>query len=343
MPTGLIDKAQGEARALRRPSSPPAANADKTRFESESVMDFQVTDGLHKGAGIGLDEADYTIGSGPDAAIVLRDAGIAPLHARLRCRGRRVEIEAIGGALDLVKAEILPEGHGRRCRLPLDVGIGEARFRLEARRGSVRAARLGGGTWLGRLLFVSGAVILTVVGASLALNWLPSATAFSSQPHRTDVPQPLADISEKPAAQLAVVSSTDAAVPASRARDDLAGRLAAAGFSNLTIAAEKDRVVVSGVLPALQGEAWRDVQARYDQTYGDRVPLVSRVETGKPAQSPPLTLRAIWFGERPYVIASDGARYHEGAFVAGGWIIEKIGEDDLRLAKNGSTLTLKYR
>ncbi|MFC2252873.1 FHA domain-containing protein [Labrys portucalensis] len=341
MPTGMIDKAQGEAHALRRPSPPPAA--DKTRFEPESAVNFQVTDGLHKDASLGLDEVEHTIGSGRDADIVLRDAGIAPLHARLRYRGGRVEIEALGGALSLAKGEILPEGHGRRCRLPLEVGIGEARFRLEARRGSSRAARLGGGTWLGRLLFASGAVIVTVVGASLALNWLPSATAFSSQPHRTEAPQTLADITEKPAAQPVVASSTDAAAPASRARDDLAGRLAAAGFSNLTIATEKDRLVVSGVLPAQQGEAWRDVQARYDQAYGDRVPLVSRVETGKPAQSPPLTLRAIWFGERPYVIASDGARYHEGAFVTGGWTIEKIGEDDLRLAKNGSTLTLKYR
>ncbi|PRH89365.1 hypothetical protein C5L14_01895 [Labrys okinawensis] len=343
MPTGLIDKAQGEAHALRRPSPPPAADVNETRFEPGSAVDFQVTDGLHRGASLALDEADYTIGSGTDADIVLRDAGIAPVHARLRCRGRRVEIEAVGGTLTLPKAEILPEGHGRRCRLPLEVGIGEARFRLGSRRRSAVATRLGGGTWLGRLLFASGAIIFAVVGASLALNGLPSATAFSSQAHRAEEPQPLAANSEKPAAQPAAVSLTGTTALASRARDELAGRLADAGFSNLTITAEKDRLVVSGALPAQQGEAWRDVQARYDQAYGDRIPLVSRVETGKPVQSPPLTLRAIWFGDRPYVIASDGARYHEGAFVTGGWIIEKIGEDGLRLAKNGSTLTLKYR
>ncbi|MGO4334129.1 FHA domain-containing protein [Labrys sp. KB_33_2] len=343
MPTGLIDKAQGEARALRRPSSPPAADANKARFEPEATMDFEVTGGLHEGASLGLDEADYTIGSGKDAEIVLRDAGIAPMHARLRCRGRRVEIEALGGALSLAKGEILPQGHGRRCHLPLEVGIGEARFRLDLRGRSAMATRFDGGTWLRRLLFASGGIVVMVVGASHALNWLPSATAFSSQAHPAEEPQPLPFVSEKPGAQPAVASLNGGANPASRARDDLAGRLAAAGFSNLTIGAEKDRLVVSGVLPVQQGEAWRDIQARYDQAYGDRVPLVSRVETGKPAQSPPLTLRAIWFGERPYVIASDGARYHEGAFVTGGWIIEKIGEDDLRLAKNGTTLTLKYR
>ena len=343
MPTGLIDKAQGEARALRRPSPPPAADASKARFEPEAAMDFKVIGGLHEGASLRLDEADYTIGSGTDADIVLRDAGIAPVHARLRCRGRRVEIEALGGPLSLANGEILPEGHGRRSRLPLEVGIGEARFRLDSQRRSAMVAGLGGGTWLGRLLFAGAAIVVTVVGSSFALNWLSSATAFSSQANRAEELQPIPAISEKPGAQPAVASLNGAADPAVRARDDLAGRLAAAGFSNLTIAAEKDRLVVSGVLPAQQGEAWRDIQARYDQAHGGRVPLVSRVETGKPVQSPPLTLRAIWFGERPYVIASDGARYHEGAFVTGGWIIQKIGEDDLQLAKNGSTLTLKYR
>ncbi|WP_367272599.1 EscD/YscD/HrpQ family type III secretion system periplasmic domain-containing protein [Mesorhizobium sp.] len=50
----------------------------------------------------------------------------------------------------------------------------------------------------------------------------------------------------------------------------------------------------------------------------------------------------MWYGERPYVIATDGARYHQGAFTNDGWTVKRIGETELLLTKGGATVALKY-
>lgn len=53
-------------------------------------------------------------------------------------------------------------------------------------------------------------------------------------------------------------------------------------------------------------------------------------------------LRAIWYGDRSYIITADGSRYHEGAFTTDGWTIEQIGQTQLLLRKDGATVALKY-
>ena len=80
----------------------------------------------------------------------------------------------------------------------------------------------------------------------------------------------------------------------------------------------------------------------FDQKFG-QVPLVSNIAVGDAAQPPRLTLQAIWYGERPYVIAGDGTRYHEGAFTNDGWTIKEIGQTALVLTKGGATVALKYQ
>lgn len=69
----------------------------------------------------------------------------------------------------------------------------------------------------------------------------------------------------------------------------------------------------------------------------------SNIAVGDAAQPPRLTLQAIWYGERPYVIAGDGTRYHEGAFTNDGWTIKEIGQTALVLTKGGATVALKYQ
>lgn len=343
MATGLIDRLQDKVRALRRPSAPHAGTETEPGQDFPAV-DLAVTNGLHKGATLDLNEADYTIGSQNDADIVLKDAGIAPIHARLRCKGRRVEIEALGGPVTLQNGEIIPQDHGRRCSLPVEVGIGGAKLHLGTRRQRLASMRLpvlerfNGGAWRRDPLFASASVFVIVLVSSLALNQLSSATPVSTQARRpVKAAAGLMDWSD------AAPDAPPARSPASNAREALAARLADAGFANLTVETEDDHLLVSGSLPQGKDEAWRSVQAWFDQSYGDRIPLISRVVVDRQDQSPPLTLRAIWFGDKPYIITADGMRYHEGAFIAGGWTIEKIGKDDLKLARNGSTVTLKYR
>ncbi|TIL78756.1 MAG: hypothetical protein E5Y81_11210, partial [Mesorhizobium sp.] len=84
---------------------------------SRHSVALSVTQGFHAGAQLSLVEPLYTVGSSTESEIVLRDAGIAPVHARLRRKGSQIEIEAVGGDVTLATGEIIREGQGSRCKL----------------------------------------------------------------------------------------------------------------------------------------------------------------------------------------------------------------------------------
>ncbi|WP_246506271.1 SctD/MshK family protein [Mesorhizobium silamurunense] len=126
------------------------------------------------------------------------------------------------------------------------------------------------------------------------------------------------------------------------AESQLKQRLDQSGISTVTVQRSPGRLVVSGMISSDKGNVWTETQSWFDQAFGARVPLVSNVMIGNAQQPPRLTLQAIWYGERPYVIAADGARYHEGAFTDDGWTIKHIGETELLLTKGGATVALKY-
>ncbi|TIT91055.1 MAG: hypothetical protein E5W55_21025 [Mesorhizobium sp.] len=136
--------------------------------------------------------------------------------------------------------------------------------------------------------------------------------------------------------------SSPAQIQTAEAENQLKQRLDQSGISTVTVQRSPGRLVVSGMIPSDKSNVWTETQSWFDQAFGAHVPLVSNVMIGDAQQAPRLTLQAIWYGERPYVIAADGARYHEGAFTADGWTIKRIGETELLLTKGGATVALKY-
>jgi hypothetical protein len=333
MIAGLIEKVRNGV-LLREAKSASGGEKLPVSGTQSPAVSFDVVGGLHKGARLDLTESTYTIGSDTAADIVLRDSGIADLHARLRYRSGRVELEAIGGAVDLANGEAVPEGRGRRCRLPLDLKVGGAQIRLEDSRPAKR-----GLVFTDRPLLVLVSIVAVVFVLSIATKGLSRAA-----------PEPW---TQQAAASQSVITTS---IPASanttpagkgtlaeRAREQLDTHLAESGLDSLTVDNDEGRLVVSGTIPSGRHDAWRNIQAWFDQAYGGQVLLASKVKTGVTDQKPRLALRAIWYGQRPYIITADGARYHEGAFLNDGWIIEEIGNDRLLLARNGTTVALKYR
>jgi hypothetical protein len=57
---------------------------------------------------------------------------------------------------------------------------------------------------------------------------------------------------------------------------------------------------------------------------------------------PNLQLRAVWFGDRPYVITADGQHFNQGAVLDDGWVVQEIAQDHLLLAKDGDTESFAY-
>ena len=301
---------------------------------------FCVTHGFHTGAELNLGKPLYTVGSSTEADIVLRDAGIAPIHARLRRRGSQIEIEAVGGDVTLSSGGTIREGHGSRCRLPVGISVGDAHVQLT---GPERAPS----RWaiFNSPLLIAGSVFFAVFAVSIAANGLSFA-----KPDETETGK--ASAQNNGLTKLAFAGDagrdvlTDAspaqAQTAAEAESQLRQRLEQSGLNTLTVQPSPGRLLVSGMIPNEKSGAWTETQSWFDQTFGAHIPLVSNVMTGNAEQAPRLTLQAIWYGERPYVIAADGARYHEGAFTNDGWTIQKIGETELLLTKGGATVALKY-
>ena len=134
------------------------------------------------------------------------------------------------------------------------------------------------------------------------------------------------------------------AVNAEEAGRKLTERLDASGLSGLRVTAAGGQVVVTGSITKQQTGAWTEAQQWFDAAYRGRLVLVANVtptEAKKPA--PVMNVQAVWFGERPYVITTEGNRYYKGAFLDNGWMIKDIVDGRILLAKDGETLALVYR
>jgi hypothetical protein len=134
------------------------------------------------------------------------------------------------------------------------------------------------------------------------------------------------------------------ALNAEEAGRKLTERLEASGLSGLRVNAAGGQVAVTGSITKQQTGAWTEVQQWFDAAYRGRLVLVANVtptEAKKPA--PVMNVQAVWFGERPYVITTEGNRYYKGAFLDNGWMIKDIVDGRILLAKDGETLALVYR
>jgi Inner membrane component of T3SS, cytoplasmic domain/Inner membrane component of T3SS, periplasmic domain len=308
--------------------------------QNQVKLRLEIVAGAHRGAALVLEEGVHRVGSSSDADIVLSDPGVAPAHAMLdvgrdMLTGRSVvRIGATGGDV-VVGREKLPLSRGCRARLPVSITLGETRIQLSesrtggAGRGDIRKTLVG--------VAVGTAVAVAVAVAAQAFRASGSADMGASERLSSDEPpgSSVADASDPSGA------FDSAAEEAVRALD---ARLVAAKITTLRISAENGRLAATGVLAGQQQAAeWAAIQRWFDQTYGGRLVLTIRLDQpSAPRAMPTLRLQAVWYGERPYLLAADGEHYFKGAILDNGWIIRDIGEDHVLLAKEGETVTLTY-
>ena len=134
-----------------------------------------------------------------------------------------------------------------------------------------------------------------------------------------------------------------AAVNAEEAGRKLTERLDASGLSGLRVTSAGGQVVVTGSITKQQTGAWTEAQQWFDGAYRGLVLVANVTPTDAKKPAPVLNVQAVWFGERPYVITTEGNRYYKGAFLDNGWMIKDIIDGRILLAKDGETLALVYR
>jgi hypothetical protein len=303
----------------------------------QAQLKLEVLAGVHRGATLTFDKAaDYRIGSSPRADIVLRDPGVAAEHAVLRIESAAVRIDATRGEVS-VERKSIPPGHGCRVRLPVELALGEARLRLsrpdadsvlrDARHFFAQSRKSLADK---PIAIASAAICLAVVVTAVAIG-RPRAVKVNTAEAKTD-----AIGGYGPAA------SRKASATAQQAASELDARLRAAKIRTLQVNAVDGRLVVSGKLIKQQALEWAAIRQWFDQTFGGGIVLAANVTDDDGPAMPTLQLRAIWYGDRPYIISAHGERYYQGAVLDNGWIVRQIGEDHLLLAKAGETVVLKY-
>lgn len=293
--------------------------------EASVNFELEIVQGLHSGVALELEDGEYCIGSKADSDIVLRDEGVAAQHVIICIDGKDIRVEAIGGDFKVGDEEI-EAGHGYRLRLPAEITIGNASVKLSRQNdtsgffdkipyGEKVAAR-------------PAAAALSILGCTLAVI----AGIYSFQP-----PRPVSDSQPIPAngamESTAVLPEVATNVQTASAAQALLEKLQAADLNNIKIESDGMRIEATGQVNERNASEWGSIQRWFDRTYAPSVLLTTSVIANPASAEPQIHLQAIWYGERPYIIADNGTRYYEGSVLNSGWHLQSIDNEGIMLKK----------
>ncbi|NWA86864.1 FHA domain-containing protein [Pseudomonas sp. D2002] len=273
-----------------------------------------VTGGLHQGSSLVLDQPVYTLGADLAADLVLSDPGIAGLHLRLRFEGDQVAVEALGGDVLLSGNVRIPHGSGHRARLPVQLRLGAAGVSLALPEGAQKPsdARRPFTPWI-----VAIVLLFLCAGALAVRNDAPIAqTAVTA----ADVPA-----LKKPSRELA--------------KTWLEQQLQAAHLEAIKVTNANGQLSAVGSFEHSQKPQWLALQQAFDQRYGQQIVLNPRVAVRADAARPRVRFQAVWFGTHPYVINDSGKRLYPGAALADNWVLERIENNQVILARGEERFT----
>ncbi|BDB20435.1 hypothetical protein cym2001_38000 [Pseudomonas sp. CYM-20-01] len=282
-------------------------------FAATGAPTLTVTGGLHQGSSLVLDQPVYTIGADLAADLVLSDPGIAGLHLRLRFEGGQVAVEALGGDVLIAGNVRIPQGNGHRARLPVQLRIGTAGVSLAMPGGAEKPvpAPRKLPPWI-----VATALLFICAGA-------------------------LAFRSEAPLLPTTAVADVAPLKKPSReqAKAWLEQQLQAAQLDTVKVSNSNGQLSATGTFEQSQKPQWLAVQRAFDQRYGQQIVLNPRVTARADAAAPRVRFQAVWFGPHPYVINDSGKRLYPGAALADNWVLERIENNQVILARGEERFT----
>jgi len=281
-----------------------------------------VVEGPNRDARLDLPPGSYRIGDDADADILLADPGAGAPALRLIVPGAgpallRAEAEGARFAGRPLRAgEARPVTRGGELRLGATVIRLEPPVallvRMDGRRRAIR--------W-------------RVAGAAAAAVILAAAGALG--------PLLLTDVGARPEDRRAAAARPEPArVDRDAARGALAARLQEAelGADRLRVSdGANGALLVEGRLNAAETARFAEVRRWYDAAHGAGPALVARLGVDIAPPRPALRIRAVSLAPVPYVIASDGEKYGEGAVLEDGWVIESIDRERVVMRRGAET------
>lgn len=136
------------------------------------------------------------------------------------------------------------------------------------------------------------------------------------------------------------VAETTAAKPSrAEAKAWFEGQLQAAHLDAVKVNDIDGQLNAVGSFERAQKPQWVALQQAFDQRYGQQIVLNPRVAVRADAARPRVRFQAVWFGANPYVINDSGKRLYPGAALADNWVLERIENNQVILARGEERFT----
>ncbi len=292
-----------------------------------------VTQGVHQGVSLVLEAPTYLIGCAVTADLMLRDPGIGAEHLRLRFDGAHVAIEALGGDIrvigDSARSVTVPLGNGHRARMPLRILLDTVELQLAFDREPLLSPSA-------HIPIASASTKVTGTGWRWIVVGLLAVCATTALALRNE-PQAVVDsISVAPPANL-VVGQPSATL--AEAKVYLDNGLRAARLSGITVQIKDDQLLALGAFDAPQKAQWISLQKGFDSRYGRTFILHQNLSVRESVSAPRVRFQAVWFGANPYVVNDSGMRLYPGAALPDNWVIERIENNEVVLARGEERFT----
>ena len=316
--------------------------------EPGSVFTLFIETGLHAGTVQRLAPGNYTVGSELEADIILSDKDIEAVHLIVELDRQGLRLEPLQGAIAVDGEHVsLEPGGERHLAFPVRFSIGGTSIKITAPKDAVESRRR-----MRRALVATGVAFLTVVGFQLVdpLGGAPGQKTASALPQEPQIGQAVGDEGtvgmkadsdgkegrspndENTAVTLPTVTLDQAAAA-------LRERLAANDFRDVEVKTAVDRIIVRGEAEPVRMGEWQDIRIWFDGAFGRDFLLVAKVEPAEKETPPSLAIEAVWSGDDPYLIAG-GQRFAVGAHVGDGWMIDRIGTDEIMFKRGDRSFSL---
>ncbi|MFC6340078.1 hypothetical protein GIR22_02545 [Pseudomonas sp. CCM 7891] len=286
-----------------------------------------ITRGLHQGGCLPLDKPIYILGCAENADLLLSDAGIAERHMALRFTDGQVAVEAIGGDVFVCgprgREILIPAGKGHRAHLPVGIRIGEACLTLHRDTACLEpiAAPARASAWQRKPRWIIALLLMFLCVGAFAFRGEPQAL----------------NTADKAAALAVPHESTQTVV---QARAWLEQQLARSGLHQIKVSEVDGQLSAHGSYGPTQKSQWLGLQQAFDSHFGQQVMLLPGVVARNEIAKPRVRFQAVWFGDNPYVINDNGERLFPGAALADNWILERIENHEVILARGEERFTL---
>ncbi len=307
----------------------------------DTATEVRICSGPYKGQVRRIANGLAVVGSDVASDIIILDSNLAPRHFQVRVSGDKMDLDAVGGEIDLDHHGRLLIGDGCTVHLPFRFRAGPVEIECHhcSKDNNAEPERTGFRKLLGRI--TSGqnrptalALMGSLVVFPLTLDDYSAFAQLRNVKDSSRLPEMLKNDTNDGS------SGDHDQNPVSPA-DRINAMLLESGFLDVRLKAVDGVLMFEGPVPKSERGKWSDLHKRIDREFGGRLSIVDNVSFLDAVDNELPEIEAVWFGKSPYVVVG-GQRYFPGEYVDRHWRLEKIEEKEISFSLDGRVTTVRF-